>query len=219
MKIEKFTVSCLAVAVLVLAFAADTFACACCAEPGHYKLSTGKPSAYQLDLIDKFTFAPKAELYMTEAGFDMIEGLDPVAKENEATQVAMHDNFDLTAAFQNRRSWKFDFKTPKGLRGSFTLPIPTQMVDFAVDIHDEENRPNGPLLYKEFRFKGTVSAATGFAKAGFTRGTTYFLVFQGRGVGCDEVSNFKNWRLEIDGPRASYAFFGKLSSADLPDGE
>jgi hypothetical protein len=56
-------------------------------------------------------------------------------------------------------------------------------------------------------------------KAGITRATTYFLVFQGRGRGCNEVGDFRNWRLEVEGPRAGYAFFGKLSSADKPQSE
>ena len=93
------------------------------------------------------------------------------------------------------------------------------MVSFAADIHDNEDKGLGPLLYKEFRFKGNVSSASGFMRASVTRGTTYFLVFQGRGRGCDEVYDFKNWRLEIDGPRASYAFFGKLTSTETPQAE
>ena len=157
-------------------------------------------------------FAPKANLYMTEAGFEAITGLDPVAKEDEATNVSISDGFDLAAAFSNQRSWRFDFTTPKGLKGSVTLPLPAQMVSYAVDIHDGGDEGLGPLLYKELRFKGSVASATGFTRAGVTRGTTYFLVFQGRGRGCDEVSDFRNWRLEIDGPKASYAFFGKLES-------
>ncbi|NOT48525.1 MAG: hypothetical protein HOP17_12340 [Acidobacteria bacterium] len=93
------------------------------------------------------------------------------------------------------------------------------MIQYKVDIHDEEDRPNGPNLYKEFRFKGTISSATGFARSG-ARGTNYFLVFQGRGNGCDNASDFTHWRLEIDGPKADYAFFGKLDTeaAERADG-
>ena len=124
------------------------------------------------------------------------------------------DGFDLAASFTGRRSWKFEFKTPKGKTGSLSFVIPNQMVSFAADIHDDEGGGLGPLLYKEFRLKGVVASAAGFARAGVVRGTTFFLVFQGRGRGCDEVTDFKNWRLEIEGPRASYAFFGKLSSSE-----
>jgi hypothetical protein len=210
---------CRNVAALALAFllisvlSADALACACCAEPGTYYLRTAKADSYHLDLIRDISFAPKASLYMTEAGFDNIKGIEAVKKEDEATAVAISDSFDLTAGFHGR-AWRFDITTPKGAKGSLTLPMPIQMVSYGADIHDNEDEGLGPLLYKEFRFKGNVAAGTGFARSGVVRGTTYFLVFQGRGRGCDEVSNFRNWRLEIVGPRANYAFYGTLSSAE-----
>lgn len=209
---------CFALALFV-SLVGETFACACCAEPGHYKLRTAKIDSYYMNLISEFEFAPKARLYMTEAGFDTIEGLAPVRVEDEAANGIMSGDFDLAAAFLNKRSWRLDFKTPRGLKGTLTLPIPARATDYAVDIHDAEDQGLGPLLYKELRFSGGVASGTGFARAGITRGTTYTLVFQGRGRGCDEVSDFKNWRLDIHGPRAGYAFFGKLSSADKPQSE
>jgi len=203
-------------ATVVLMFTGTVAACACCAEPGTYFLRTFKPDSFHLDLVKEFTFAPKANLYMTEAGFDMIKGLNPIKAEDETTEASITEDFNLATAFADNKTWRLNFKSPKGLPGSLTLPLPTQMISYKIDIHDEENRPNGPLLYKEFRFKGNVAAATGFTRAGIVRGTTFFLVFQGRGNGCDEVQDFKNWRLEIDGPRAGYAFFGKLASSDKP---
>ena len=96
-----------------------------------------------------------------------------------------------------------------------TLPLPSQMVNFKVDIHDEpDDRPNGPRLYKEFRFKGNVSGGTGMFRSSVLRPATYFLVFQGRGNGCDNASDFTHWRLEIDGSRAQYAFYGELASGE-----
>jgi len=204
------------VAITTCALAVNVFACACCAEPGTYSLRTVKPDSYYLDILSRLEFSQTARLYMTEAGFETIKGLDQVKKEDEAIDVSITDGFDIAAAFTGGRSWRFELKSPKGLKGSLTLPIPAQMVSFAVDIHDAEESGLGPLLYKEFRFKGNVAAATGFTKAGVVRGTSYFLVFQGRGRGCNEVSDFSNWRLEIVGPRVQYAFFGKLSSADKP---
>ena len=219
MNIRRYAVIAVVAATLISLTATNALACACCSEPGTYYIRTAKPVSYDLDLISQFEFAPKAGLYMTEAGFEMIKGLDPVRKEQEADPVAASEGFDLAGAFTNRRVWKLDFTTSKGQKGSLTLPMPTQMVSFGVDIHDGSDKGHGPLLYKEFRFKGTVAAATGFMKAGVTRGTTFFLVFQGRGLACNDVSNFRNWRLEIEGTRAGYAFFGKLSSADKPQSE
>lgn len=213
-KFKYHIASTLTVLTLIASFASNAFACACCAEPGTYFLSTGKPSEYALSVVKQFEFANKADLYMTEAGFDMIKGLDPIHAELENDNSAFMDDFDLVSAFTGQ-AWTFKIKTPnKGTQGTLTLPVPTQMVTFKVDIHDQEDRPNGPLLYKEFRFKGKFTNASGFTKKGVAPGTTYFLVFQGRGNGCDEVENFTNWRLEIDGPRAKYAFYGKLASGE-----
>ncbi|MEQ1762460.1 MAG: hypothetical protein ABL984_04855 [Pyrinomonadaceae bacterium] len=187
----------------------NIFACACCAEPGTYSRYTAKPDKFVLDLVKEFKFAEKSDLFMTEAGFDNIEGLDPIRKEDEAAPGIL--DFSSTASFSGR-SWLLSLKSPKGLSAKYSLPVPLKYTEFRVDIHDQENRPNGPRLYKEISFEGTVTSATGFAKAGAVRGTKYSLVFQGRGSGCNEVEDFTHWRLDIDGPKAGYAFYGKLST-------
>lgn len=210
--LKRFTASLIFCPVLIAAFSTQALACACCAEPGTYSIWTGKPSAYLMDVVNDLEFDNRADIYMTETGFDMVRGLDPIRKEYESDQWTALSKFDLVSTFTNK-VWRLNFKTPKGSPGSFVLPMPTQMLTFKVDIHDEEDRPNGPLLYKEFRFKGTFTSANGFARSGVVRGTSYFLVFQGRGNGCDNASDFTHWRLEIMGPRAYYSFFGKLASA------
>lgn len=207
----KRTITFLFAAAMLAALHIQSFACACCAETGHYSLRTSKPDAYALDLLRDIQFEKAADLYTTEAGFDMIKGLGPVRTEYESDSWTADSRFDIVSVFTNA-SWRLNLKTPKGLKGGFVLPMPAQMVTYKVDIHDEENRPNGPNLYKEFRFKGTLNSASGFAGSGIARGTTYFLVFQGRGNGCDNASDFTHWRLEISGPRADYAFFGRLDT-------
>jgi hypothetical protein len=209
--LKRVVAVCLASLIWMSLSAVSIFACACCAEPGTYFLSTGRPSTYSLDVIREIEFSKPADLYMTEAGFDMVKGLDPVKAEYESDAWTATSGFDLTASFTGKL-WTFNLKTPKGKSATLVLPVPAQMVTYKVDIHDQEDRPNGPMLYKEFRFKGSLSSAAGFARSGFVRGTTYFLVFQGRGNGCDNASDFTHWRLEINGPRADYAFFGKLDS-------
>jgi len=87
------------------------------------------------------------------------------------------------------------------------------MLNYMVDMHDQEDRPNGPLLYKELRFKGNLTSGSGFFGSGVTKPTTFFLVFQGRGNGCDNASDYSHWRLEITGRKADYSFFGKLKTA------
>ena len=187
--------------------------CACCAEPGTYMISTGKPETFEIDILKQIEFDGKADLYMTEAGFDTIKGLSSIEKEaDDPSWFSEPGNFNLVNSFTGKM-WTFTFKTPKGKTGALRLPMPSQMVTFKVDIHDGSDQGNGPLLYKEFRFKGTVSDGTGFLGNSIVKPTSYFLVFQGRGNGCDDVSDFRNWNLEITGKKARYQFFGKLENA------
>jgi len=188
--------------------------CACCAEPGTYMISTGKPQQYQLDLLREVEFDKAAMLYMTEAGFDSIKGLSSIEKElDDSSWMASPGGLDLLTSFTGK-AWTFNLKSPKGKPGKLSLPVPTQMVTFKVDIHDGQGGGNGPLLYKEFRFKGTVSSGGGFFASSIVKPTSYFLVFQGRGNGCDNAEDFNNWNLEITGPKARYQFFGKLTSGN-----
>ena len=186
--------------LILLSFSSNLFACACCAEPGEYIISTQKPDEYQLGILGEMQFDKTAELYLDAEGFEGIKGLGVTDGENA-------DQFDLVASFLTK-TWKFNMKAQNGKSGILTLPIPTQMVSFKVDIHDTTE--GDPLLYKELRYKGTVSSGTGIFKSGIIRPTTYFLVFQGRGNNCDNASDFTHWRLEITGAKASYAFYGKM---------
>lgn len=200
-----------AAVVLHLAFASETFACACCAERGEYRISTSKPTDYEIDLLKDVKFSETAELYTDAAGFDSIKGLESVLKGYEAFDwSSSNDYFTIENAFA-AKTWKFSFKTADGKNGVLTLPLPAQMVQFAVDTRENERNAD-PILYKEWRFKGTVQNGSGFFASGITRPTTYFLVLQGRGNNCSNAEDFKYWRLEITGRKASYAFFGKMNS-------
>lgn len=198
---------------LGLFFPSEAFACACCSEPGTYMIWTGKPDTYNIELLSDMKFDKVAALYMNEAGFDGMKGLSELEKDFESESwVASPGEFDLSNTFA-AKTWKFNFKTPTGKSGILTLPMPTQMLQFKVDIHDgKTSGGGGPLLYKEWRFKGNVTSGTGIFKSSIIRPTTYFLVLQGRGNGCDNAEDFADWHLEINGKNANYEFFGKLSS-------
>lgn len=192
----------------------NAFACACCSEPGTYSIRTGKAESFELSVLDEVKFDEAAALYMTEAGFDGIKGLSELEKDFESESwTAAPADFNLANTFA-AKTWKFNFKTPTGKSGILTLPMPLQMLKFNVDIHDDSDQGTGPSLYKEWRFKGNVSSGTGIFKSSIIRPTTYFLVLQGRGNNCDDVSNFTHWHLEINGKRANYEFFGKLKSGE-----
>lgn len=196
-----------------LLFPSDAFACACCSEPGTYMIWNGKPGENELGILGDIKFDKNAFLYMTAAGFDGMKGLSEIAKDMESgTWTAAPADFELANAYA-AKTWKFTFKTPSGKSGTLTLPMPAQMLQFKVDIHDgKSSGGGGPLLYKEWRFKGNVLSGTGIFKSSIVRPTTFFLVLQGRGNGCDNTEDFANWNLEIRGKKADYSFFGKLSS-------
>ena len=200
---------------IVLIFPVSSFACACCAEPGAYSISTLKPNEYNVELLSNMKFDKAAFLFMTEAGFDGIKGLDSIAKSYESHfWTASPEFFSLMNTF-SAKTWKFNFATKDGKSGALTLPLPVQMLNFKADIHDDkQGGGGGPLLYKEWRFKGVVQTGNGFFQSRIIKPTTYFLVLQGRGNNCDNAEDFTHWRLEITGRKADYAFFGELSSGN-----
>jgi hypothetical protein len=195
--------------VLLSMFAPSVLACACCAEPGTYSIQTMRPDSFQVSIIDELKFDRNATLFVTEAGFDTIKGLETIRADYDADASVTAGNFDITSLFASK-TWKFDLKTKAGKTGSLVLPMPAQLLSFKADIHDSDDRGLGPSLYKEFRFKGTVRVGTGFLKTSALKQTTYFLVFQGRGNNCDSALDFTHWRLEITGPQADFAVFGKF---------
>lgn len=197
------------VLMITAAFNGNAFGCACCSETGTYALWTGRIQSNEMFILKEIKFDRRSALYMTEAGFDTIKGLSSIEKDFFEAE---EGGFDLANSFAGK-VWTFTFKAPNGKSGTLRLPLPTQLTTFKVDIHDGSDKGLGPLLYKEFRFKGTVAAGTGFLASSAARPTTYSLVFQGRGLACDDVTDFRNWNLEITGPKADYQFFGRLSSA------
>ena len=204
MSFQKVFFSFLFVA-LMAASSSVAFACACCINPGYYELSVFKPTSTDLSMFDEFKFDLPADIYMSEAGFDGLRGLDELRMDSEAQKPI---TLELTQDF-SRNAWKFRFKSASGREGLLTLPVPASIVRFKVDLHD--NAPNTETsLYKELRSKGNVTSGTGVFRKDIGKATTYFLVFQGRGNGCDSSSDYTHWRLELRGPKAAYAFYGRL---------
>jgi hypothetical protein len=201
----KQIICALLLSVAAIALPSSAFACACCIDPGYYEISTARPSNYELGYISDIKFDTVANLYQSEAGFDGISGLDQLRKDQEADKP-----FDLNVVEEFlSRSWKITVRSTTGHQGTLTLPMPRTMVRFKVDLHDNEPGTE-PGLYKELRFKGIVSKGTGMFAKDVTKATSYFLVFQGRGNGCDSSADFTYWHLELSGPKAHYTLFGKL---------
>ena len=175
----------------------DARACACCADPGEYRLEPNQPvSDYQRAQLEGMKFAPTARLYLTDAGEEQVKGLGSISQEN------------TIAAVVEPKRWRLTVRAEDGQTGVLTLPVPPKMTAFAAHLHDEE-AGESPRLYKEWRFEGAAKGDGIFA-AGFSAPARYTLIFQGRGNRCDDSADFTHWRLEISGAKASYAFFGEL---------
>ena len=183
---------------LITLFQSNALACACCAERGAYSISTRKPSALELDELKRIQFAT-ANLYTTAAYPEDIKGIS-----------SLGESYSLSGALQNN-AWKFSIKDDAGKAGTLNLTKPLSMVAYMVDTHDGDEASQ-VVLYKEWRFKYRVQNGAGIFQNGIAPATEYFLVLQGRGNMCTQAEDFKNWRLEITGKKANYAFFGKLKS-------
>ncbi|MGE3468175.1 MAG: hypothetical protein AB7J13_14755 [Pyrinomonadaceae bacterium] len=209
--LKKLSITAFLAIVCISALSSNALACACCAEPGTYSVSTGKVSSYQLELLREMKFGPAANLYTTPASYDDIKGLRDVIKEFETTSSG---EFDLVDAFTGS-SWTLQLMTEGERKGSLVLPRPARMTSRRIHIPDNTSTSPDVVLYKEWVFTGSVNRSMGFFRRDIVRPSTRFtLLFQGRGNNCDNAEDFTNWRLELAGPKAAYAFYGKMKAAD-----
>jgi hypothetical protein len=187
------------IVAILLASPASALACACCAETGHYFSGQTDLDEYPLSQLKRMRFARTASLFLTEAGIEEdSQGIDQAKP-----------NYSIVGSFL-KDIWRLTFRAGSGT-GLLELPLPEKIWEHSADIHDNKTSPGGgPLLYKEWRLEGKVTG-TGIFKSGIVGATKYTLVLQGRGNGCDNAEDFSNWRLDVRGEKARYAFFGKLA--------
>jgi hypothetical protein len=191
----------IAFAILLIAQSANaSFACACCAESGEWYERTGRMEAYEIAELRNVEFDKTARTYLTAVGYEDLKGF-PLE----------YDSFNLSSLLKPSLALTLTFKAERGETGALTLFLPKVATFFGADLHDAPDGSAGPILYKEWRFKGMASGSGVFAK-GMARGTKYQLILKGRGNNCLSSSDFTNWRLDITGPRASYAFYGALKN-------
>lgn len=162
---------------------------------------------YEMSELRSMKLGKVAKLYTTEADMEGMKGL-PVESYS----------FDLLANFFNPgRSTTMTFKGERGETGSLTLFLPRTATFFGADLHDYPEGSAGPILYKEWRLEGRVGGS-GFFRKGIAPGTRFRLILQGRGNNCLSSSDFKSWRLQVSGPRASYAFYGLFADPEPETG-
>lgn len=170
--------------------------CACCTEDGERYESTDKVDSAQLVQLARVRFSPNAARF-TSAG-----------DESE-----MSASFSLTQSRKGRR-WEFKFKDDTGKTGTLSFTIPVTYTAFGVDLREQSDSAGlGPLLYKELRLKGAAQLG-GILKQSINGAARFELILQGRGRGCTEAEDFKNWRLQLTSARASHAFYGSLDAPE-----
>lgn len=190
----------LVIAALLLFTPVSTFACACCSEPGSYFSGTVDFSEHSFGEFQRIRFARPVSLFLNAAGLE----------ENANGIDRPRQHYSMSASLEGK-VLKLSFRGG-GNTGVLELPLPDKMWNHAVDINDRKlSAGGGPLLYKEWRFEGDVRG-TGIFKAGTSSPAKYVLVLQGRGNGCDNAEDFSNWRVEVTGEKAGYAFYGKLAT-------
>jgi hypothetical protein len=199
MPIRRVSLLLLTSFLTLLLLPTPVWACACCSDEGEYRLSFRKPNTYELGLLQEIRLGPTAHLIETQA--DVAEEIKTPGNQS--------NSFSVTGSLQSNL-WKLLFRAGK-TTGTLNLPVPSKMLSYVADIHDGQTASGGgPLLYKEWRFEGPVTG-TGLFKSGIARATKYFLVLQGRGNRCDNAADFTHWRLELNGRKARYAFYGELA--------
>jgi len=187
--------------MLTLTHSAPVYACACCAEPGTWFQDTAKSNPEVLAIVGQLSrkLDKTASLYLTAAGFEAVKGISQPS-----------ETYILRRIPPYTQSWKLEFTDQQSNRGTLTFTIPTTAVFFGTDPKDgQQGGGGGPVLYKEWRFEGPVSG-TGIFKDGTTARTRFRLILQGRGNMCPAAEDFKSWILQVDGPRANFAFSGAL---------
>ena len=198
MRLKRTSILVAAIAGLLFSPMA-ALACACCSNTGHYFSGSVDLDEHPLSELKRLRFARIAFLFSTEAGIEEDSlGIDQ-PKESYLLQGAFIENV-----------WRLTFRSGANT-GVLELPLPGKMWNHSADIHDGKLSPGGgPLLYKEWRLEGETKGS-GFFKNGMNAPAKYVLVLQGRGNGCDSAEDFGNWRLEVRGEKADFAFYGKLA--------
>jgi hypothetical protein len=198
MRLQKPSLLLAAIAALLLSPSA-ALACACCSNPGHYFSGQVDLGEHPLSELKRMRFARTAFLFETEAGLDE----DSLGINQPKSRYALQGSFVGNV-------WRLIFRSGAST-GTLELPLPDKMWNHSADIHDGKLSPGGgPLLYKEWRLEGEIKG-NGFFKSGMGAPAKYVLVLQGRGNGCDNAGDFGNWRLQVSGEKADYAFYGKLA--------
>lgn len=187
-------------ALLVLAtigYSQPARACACCVDPGHRFEMTGAVEPFEQDVLAALKFDEKAALATVELD---VEGL-PLPSYDDSQDFF---GFRMKTAFQADR-WTFSLSDSGTPQGTIVFHVPASMEQFLVDPRDTGSnaRAGGPVLYKEWRLKGTAIVD------GKTRAPAN-LILHGRGNACSSEADFSHWTLDVEGNGIRFMLIGDL---------
>ncbi len=177
---------------------ATAYACACCADDGHWSERSTPLHALERDELARVRLGPAARTFVSPAG---LQGVRGIASPSVRYAVSGSTRFE---------SWSLRFRDARGRTGTLRLFLPGRATLLAADVRDGRRAgAGGPLLYKEWRLAGRVTG-TGIFRAGLTGRPRFRLILQGRGVLCTTAEDFAHWTLQVTGPRARFSLFGSL---------
>ena len=190
--------------VVVLALAtgllapAAAYACACCADDGHWSERSAPLSGIERDELARVRLRPAARTFVSPAGLEGVLGIAPPSLTY------------AVSATTSRLRWSLRLRDARGRVGTLVLALPRTATLLTADVRDGRRAgAGGPLLYKEWRLAGRVTG-TGIFTAGLTGEPRFRLILQGRGVLCTAAENFAHWTLQVTGPRSHFSLFGSL---------
>jgi hypothetical protein len=183
------------IAMLASAQWQDAGACACCTSPGERTDLAVKLESGHADELSRLRFDPRAQLFLGDADPESIIGITTPAEK-----------YELQASWKGDR-FVFALRDEKDRSGTLVLLRPKTISSFGVDPRNQPDRPNGPVLYKEWRLT-SKAAGTGVFATGLGATQTLTLVLQGGGNNCTSANDFTHWMLVMWGPKAKYHFFG-----------
>ena len=197
LKVVRFALPLMALALASVAFADAAFACACCTNPGQRYVEVVKLDSGRRDEIESLRFARDAELYIGEAGVEIIQGI-----------ATPSERYDLDVKWENGHA-TFALRDEAGHAGTLTLDMPDKITIFEVDPRDSPDQGTGPSLYKEWKLTGKVTGA-GVFNTGSEGKPLLTLILQGRGNSCPSAADFTHWTLLMQGDKGNYTLFGAL---------
>ncbi|MGE3245484.1 MAG: hypothetical protein AB7F96_07150 [Beijerinckiaceae bacterium] len=175
-------------------------ACACCSEEGQRFTGIARFSQTGLPVLQELRFDPAASLYQG-AGFpESVKGVHAPPAKPYALKTA------LAAG-----ALELSLSRPESPGGHVRFILPETFMRLEVDprVFGGRSPGGGPVLYKEWRFDGTVALTGAFAAA--RKSAKGELVLHGSGNSCTDYASFSHWTLSVRGEGVDFTLVGTFN--------